>query len=182
MFPFDLLHSTNPYEIAFGTYFILSALVGVAVGVMLIVPRWRERLWTTPGMFLFVLGVLGLGKVLGLLLFSPLYLHAWNPTVANVAAITVAVLLLIGVVAGITVWLKHRLRGPQPLRRVAQDTVFYGGILVGLYLVDLVEKRYQIPAFWIAFAVLVPAIVVTEKWRVRRKAHDEDHATTVREA
>lgn len=169
MFPFDLFHATNHYDIAFGTYFILSALAGVTVGVMLMVPRWREKLWTTPGIFLFVLGMLGLGKVALLLLFSPVYVERWNPMLANVLAIGIAILLVVGVLVGITLWLKHRLRGPQPLRRIAGDTAFYGGIFGVIYLVDLVEKRYQIPAFWIAFAVLLPTVWAVVWWRGKKE-------------
>jgi hypothetical protein len=134
--PFELLRSANPFDFAYGVYWVLSILAALALVTIWIVPRWRSMLETIPGMILFVFGLLGLGKVFILIFFSPLYLEVWSPTVANAVAIGQATVLVVGALVAIALWLKHRLRDPQPVRRIAGGMAFVGALAGTFCLVD----------------------------------------------
>src|SRR5262245_8597140 len=170
----DLLQFSYPFSVAYGVYFLLSMVIGVVLAVVLVVPKWRERRWTIPGGgVLFFLGLLGWGKILASLFYMAAQLEARSPTAANALAIALVGLLAVGIFIGIVHWLKQRLRGPHAVRRLSGDVLFVGGLIAAVLLIDFVEKHYDVPAYWIAMAVLTPGALGFAWWRESKaKAHD----------
>ena len=156
---------SNPVHAVYVSWTALQVAAAIALALLLIKSNWRGRVGTGLWAVILPLGLLGWVKVV---FFGIVDLGTWNSTAGIVAAGAVGVAMLGVVLLILSRWLWRRQREPQPARRIAADIAFWGALAGTLFALDFVEKRYQVPAFWIAIAVALPVIVAVIWWREGR--------------
>jgi hypothetical protein len=128
-------------HLAFATYTALQVAAAAALALMFIVPGWRDKLWTGPGMAVFILGLFGSVKIV---FFGILDLSAWSPAAGVLAFAAVALGVVVGLLIVLARWLRQRLREQRPIRRIAGDVLFFGiPLAAGIALFEWVDYHVK---------------------------------------
>ena len=176
----ESLRSDDPITVAYGVYSSLSIVAALVFATMLVVPRLRSKLFTNVWTgLLFAFGAIGAMKFV---FFSLTDIYAWNRHVATVLIVAIGLAFAVTLLGLVAMWLRACLRGPNPLRRLVREGLFVVAMAGGLFLLDFVEKRYHVPAFWIAMGMMVPCFVVWAWWDDKRRAREWAAGTEQRQA